>query len=285
MTKKEITNLSASIFNKLFALARKEGRDFNDVLMRYLQERFLYRLSVSDYKNKFILKGGFMLTVIDLPASRPTMDIDFAAKQIKNDIAGVEAAFKEICAVKTAEDDAVIFDATSIKGESIMEATDYNGIRIKLKAKLGNSITPMKFDVGFGDVITPKTRTAALPAMLGLPQPILSIYPLETVIAEKLSAMAEHSLTNSRMKDFYDVYMILTKFDLKLDTLKTAINKTFENRGIALSKDFVIFKEDFYKTKQAQWELFLNNNKLNEADINNFEKVIKTIQKHLGTIL
>jgi hypothetical protein len=206
-------------------------------------------------------------------------------RSINNDVNNIKDIFKDICNIQPEEDDAVIYDENSITGEVIMESIDYNGIRIKLKAKLGSSITPMKFDIGFGDVITPKVRVSELSTLLNFPKPILSIYPLETAIAEKLNAMAEHSMINSRMKDFYDVYMILTKFNLSSKILKEAINKTFESRGTPLPEEFIIFKKEFYKGKQEQWKLFLENNKLDKEDINSFETVIKTLQKKLKAIL
>jgi predicted nucleotidyltransferase component of viral defense system len=285
MTRKEITNLSASIYNKLSALARKENADFNTLLMRYLQERFLYRLSISKYKNKFVLKGGFMLMAIDLPNTRPTMDIDFAVKQLANDIKTLKTTFKEICETKPDIDDAIIFDTNSITAEVIIETAEYNGVRLKLKAKLGSSITPMKFDIGFGDPITPQIRVSELPSMLNLPKPVLNIYPLETVVSEKLNAMLVHSLINSRMKDFYDVFMILTEFNLPKKTLKQAIKNTFASRGTELPKDMVIFREEFYKDKQSQWLRFLENNKLNSQKLNNFEFIIRTLKNKLKGIL
>ena len=274
---RKITNIGASNFRKLLHQAQKNNLDFNTLLKRYLQERFLYRLSKSAYKDNFILKGGLLLITIDIPASRPTMDIDLLTHKL--DEANVTEAFKEILAIEYP--DGVTFDSASVQSEPITKDGAYQGTRLKFKAYFNGSRNDMSIDLGLGDyVINPREIT--FPTILHEDSPILTAYSLETIIAEKLEAMAKLLYANSRMKDFYDIYTILNTHTLSKETLAKAINGTFEHRQTPLKDLSIIFSADFSNSanKQTQWTAFLTKNKITNAPAQ-FKDVIKGMQEKL----
>lgn len=274
---RKITNIGASNFRKLLHQAQKNNLDFNTLLKRYLQERFLYRLSKSVYKDNFILKGGLLLITIDIPASRPTMDIDLLTHKL--DEAKVTEAFKEILAIEYP--DGVTFDSASVQREPITKDGAYQGTRLKFKAYFNGSRNDMSIDLGLGDyVINPREIT--FPTILHEDSPILTAYSLETIIAEKLEAMAKLLYANSRMKDFYDIYTILNTHTLSKETLAKAIKGTFEHRQTPLKDLSIIFSADFSNSanKQTQWTAFLTKNKITNAPAQ-FKDVIKGMQEKL----
>ena len=274
---RKITNIGASNFRKLLHQAQKNNLDFNTLLKRYLQERFLYRLSKSSYKDNFILKGGLLLITIDIPASRPTMDIDLLTHKL--DEAKVTEAFKEILAIEYP--DGVTFDSASVQSEPITKDGAYQGTRLKFKAYFNGSHNDMSIDLGLGDyVINPREIT--FPTILHEDSPILTAYSLETIIAEKLEAMAKLLYANSRMKDFYDIYTILNTHTLSKETLAKAIKGTFEHRQTPLKDLSIIFSADFSNSanKQTQWTAFLTKNKITNAPAQ-FKDVIKGMQEKL----
>ncbi len=274
---REISNKGASNFRKLLNQARANHIDFNTLLKRYLQERFLYRLSKSAYKDNFILKGGLLLITIDIPSSRPTMDIDLLIHNLNKD--NILKVFKEICAIEYP--DGVTFDGNSLQSEAITKDGAYQGTRIKFKAYFNGSKNDMSIDLGIGDYIT-NPRKITFPAILEEEKPILTAYSLETVVAEKLEAMAKLLYSNSRMKDFYDVYTILHTHSLRPADLVQAIKGTFERRQTALNDLNTVFAPDFYtmQAKQEQWMAFLNKNKIagNPMD---FGQVVTGIRQKL----
>lgn len=274
---RKITNIGASNFRKLLHQAQKNNLDFNTLLKRYLQERFLYRLSKSAYKDNFILKGGLLLITIDIPASHPTMDIDLLTHKL--DEAKVTEAFKEILAIEYP--DGVTFDSASVQSEPITKDGAYQGTRLKFKAYFNGSRNDMSIDLGLGDyVINPREIT--FPTILHEDSPILTAYSLETIIAEKLEAMAKLLYANSRMKDFYDIYTILNTHTLSKETLAKAIKGTFEHRQTPLKDLSIIFSADFSNSanKQTQWTAFLTKNKITNAPAQ-FKDVIKGMQEKL----
>ncbi|MBO7160040.1 MAG: nucleotidyl transferase AbiEii/AbiGii toxin family protein, partial [Paludibacteraceae bacterium] len=250
------------------------------LLKRYLQERFLYRLSKSAYKDNFILKGGLLLITIDIPASRPTMDIDLLTHKL--DEAKVTEAFKEILSIEYP--DGVTFDSTSLQSEPITKDGAYQGTRLKFKAYFNGSRNDMSIDLGLGDYIV-NPREITFPTILDEDKPILTAYSLETIVAEKLEAMAKLLYANSRMKDFYDVYTILNTYTLSEKTLTQAIKGTFEHRQTPLKDLQVVFSADFYNSadKQVQWTAFLAKNKITNAPAQ-FKDVIKGIQEKLQSL-
>ncbi|HEY3788043.1 MAG TPA: nucleotidyl transferase AbiEii/AbiGii toxin family protein [Urbifossiella sp.] len=258
-------NLAASVRQRLTNLARKTHRPFQEVLQYFAMERFLYRLAQSPAASRFVLKGALMFTAWGAPASRPTRDIDLLAR-MENTVEAVEAAVRAICGV-IVEPDGLVFHGTSVKGEAIKEDADYSGVRITFLATLENARVPMQIDLGFGDVVTPRATRMEYPVLLDFAAPRLLGYPRETVVAEKFEAMTKLGLLNSRMKDFYDLWLLSRRFDFEGATLATAIRKTFEHRGTSVAVLPTALTKRFGgdAAKQAQWRGFVIKTKL--ADV------------------
>jgi predicted nucleotidyltransferase component of viral defense system len=284
MTNKNPSNIAASVKAKLLNIAKKESVDFNNLLRRYFQERLLYRLSISKYKGSFVLKGGLLLIVVDVPTSRPTVDIDFLAEKLKSDTKKIESVFKEIAGIDLP--DGIVFNPDAIISERIKEDADYEGIRIKITGRLGQVKQQVQIDFGFGDVVYPAKQDIMFPSILSEDKIKLKGYPLEVVIAEKFEAMVKLGLINSRMKDFYDVYTILRNCPIDSATLKQAIKKTFDNRGTELTAKPEAFSKKFYKDtmKLKQWSSFLKKNNLTGIP-ENLEEVVLEIKKILAPII
>ena len=254
MSVKSPINVPASIRQRLLNKARNDHRPFNELLQYYAMERFLYRLSISPHGNRFILKGALMLRAWNLSELRPTMDIDLLGKT-RNEEAGISAQIKEILALVTPPD-GLAFDANSIQMERITQNTEYEGIRVRFKAELDSARVTLQIDIGFGDVVFPEPQLYTLPSLLDLPAPKLMGYSRESAIAEKFEAMVRHRELNSRMKDFYDIWLLSRQFDFDGDQLGEAIRRTFDNRGIPLPTEVIAFAAPFTLAKQVTWTAF-----------------------------
>ena len=256
---KSIKNYGKSVKERLLNISRDEHYSSQLLLSRYFQERLLYRLSVSEYKNQFILKGGALLYAHDGFQARPTLDIDFMARHISNDVDNIKAVFQNICNI-ACEEDGVMFDGDSIETGEIAVTKEYRGIRVSFVAHLDTAQQRISMDVGFGDVITPFPQHLEYPALIDtVPDVNILAYSLETVVAEKFQAMISLSLGNSRMKDFFDVYQILTRQDVDPDILGEAIKATFANRDTKYVESHPLFSEGFYAdaTRTMYWRGFL----------------------------
>lgn len=223
---------AAAIRLRLARVARERREDFQRVLTRYGLERLLYRLSRSAYADAFILKGAMLFALWSEELHRPTRDLDLLGHG-ENNIEQLKHVFRTVCDVEV-EDDGLKFDAMSVHGERIREGRVYEGVRIRFQAMLGSTRIPIHIDIGFGDVITPAPSMAEYPAMLDLPAPTIRAYPPETVVAEKYQAIVELGSTNSRMKDFYDLWMIAKAMAFEGATLSAAILQTFTRRNTPL---------------------------------------------------
>ena len=220
-------NVAHSVRERLLNRARETGLPHEYLLVRYALERILYRLSVSPHAGRFILKGALLFTVWGRDDHRPTRDADLLGSG-PGEIELLESAFRDICAV--ACDDGIIFNPNSVRGERIAEDKVYTGVRVLLEADLAKARIRVQVDVGFGDAVTPGPEPAEYPSLLNFPAPMLRVYPVYTVVAEKLHAMVALALDNSRMKDFYDLWAIAKGFDLESALLAKAIAATFERR-------------------------------------------------------
>ena len=198
-------NLPASIHQKLLNLARIENRPLNELLQYYAIERFLYRLGESRHHQNFILKGGQMLKVWNAPSARPTIDIDLLGRT-DNSAENLESIVRECCLIES--DDGVIFDTESVKSEPIRKDAEYQGVRITVKGELGKIRLHLQIDFGFGDAVIPAPIEIELPQLLNAGKPSLLGYTPESSIAEKFQAMVALDLTNTRMKDFYDIWLL-----------------------------------------------------------------------------
>jgi predicted nucleotidyltransferase component of viral defense system len=249
-------NVSASVRARLESLARKEKRPFQELLQYYAMERFLYRLSRSAHRSRFILKGALMLYVWDAPRARATKDLDFLGR-LDNSLENVARVVRDVCTADV-EPDGLVFDPTTVKTERIKEDADYEGVRVRFVGRLGQARVAMQADIGFGDVVTPSVEKITYPALLDFPAPELSGYPREVVIAEKFQAMVYLRTANSRMKDFYDVWHLASEFSFDGGTLSEAVRATFANRATTIDVAPIALTPEFTEapSTRAQWSAF-----------------------------
>lgn len=258
MTAAEPRNLTASVRQRLLNLARERGEDFNFLLTVYGLERLMYRLGQSRHRTDFVLKGAMLFRAWAGAAHRPTRDLDLLGRG-EPETSRLEALFADVWQTSVPADGLEI-EPGSIRAEEIREAQEYGGIRIRMTARLGSARIPLQVDVGFGDAVTPRATEIEFPVLLDSPLPVLYAYPPETVVAEKLQAMVALGMVNTRMKDFYDVWMISRRFAFQGPQLAAAIEATFRRRRtplpegtpIALTGEFAGQKE-----RGQQWRAFL----------------------------
>jgi Nucleotidyl transferase AbiEii toxin, Type IV TA system len=265
VTKDKPKDIAASVRGRLQKKAKDTGRPFEELLQYYAMERLLYRLTKSPHAGKFVLKGALMLVAWRAPAFRPTRDIDFLAR-MPNDIESVTAVFKEICQ-QPVDEDGIVFDAESVQGKLIKEDADYEGVRVTFIGYLQRSRLPMQVDIGFGDVVSPEPTMSDYPTLLDFKAPILLGYPRETTIAEKFEAMIKLGELNSRMKDFFDIWLLSRQFDFDGVVLGEAIRQTFANRETAITVNPVAWTTTFASNaaKQTQWAGFMRKSRLMNA--------------------
>lgn len=251
-------NLGESIRQRLKNLSEQRNRPFDEILRYYAMERFLYRLSISPYAEKFFLKGGLMLKVWDSMDHRATMDIDLLART-SNKIDNLQRIITEVSEI-TCEEDGIIFDTQKLILRNTQTGGDYNGVSSSFSAKLFTTKMPVLIDIGFNDVIFPKPQHIQYPTLLGMSEPALLGYTLETVVAEKLESIVKLALVNTRMKDFYDLWTILRHYELKPEKLIIVIREVFENRKTVLKRP-IAFTPAFYDTRETQqrWNNFLSS--------------------------
>lgn len=207
MSKKE--NIVASVKGRLLHIARKEGKSHQLLLLRFFQERFLYRLSLSTYKDHFCLKGAAFLYALEGEKSRVTKDIDFLGINIRASHSFLKTAILDICKIPY-EKDGVTFDFDSLVIEDIIKDGNYQGIRIGITAHLDRTKQRLQIDIGFGDSVVPAPQKMTYPVILEMDAPELNTYSIESTIAEKFEAMIDLSEINTRMKDFYDIYNLIS---------------------------------------------------------------------------
>lgn len=260
-------NLPASIHQRLLNLSQARNDEFNQLLTLFAIERLLYRLAQSPHAGRFTLKGALLFLVWDVPVHRPTRDIDLLGFGTNSAFALMQL-FQELCGLSVV-DDGLIFDPASIQVGEIRADEEYIGQRVTLVARLGQARIPLQIDIGFGDAVWPIPQVATYPTLLEFPAPHLRMYAKETTIAEKLHAMVALDLTNSRMKDFYDLWLLSRIFPFDGATLTQAINATFAQRKSALPLTpptalTLEFAEHPFKI--AQWQGFLKRNRLGVED-------------------
>lgn len=256
MSVKNLENLPASVQARLQNHARATKRPFQELLQYYAMERFLYRLSTTPHRARFVLKGALMLHVWEAPLARATKDLDFLGR-LDNATENLERVIREVCTADV-EPDGVVFDPASVRSERIKEEADYHGVRVRFVGLLGRARVTMQVDVGFGDVVTPGEQVITYPALLDFPAPVLSGYPRETVIAEKFHAMVYLQTLNSRMKDFYDVWLLASQFAFEGALLARAITATFAHRETAIDVAPIALTPAFTEQAStlAQWSAF-----------------------------
>lgn len=279
--KKPVINIPASVRGHLQNKARETNRSFSELLQYYGMERFLYRLSRSPYADKFVLKGALMFIAWQVQDRRATLDIDFLARY-SNRIEDIEKVIKDVCGEPVAPD-GLVFDPKTVTGRRIREDADYEGVRIKFTGFLERSRIPMQIDIGFGDIIYPRPKVIEYPVILDLPSPRLKGYTVESVVSEKFEAMVKLGLLNSRMKDFYDIWLMMRQFDFKGSELTEAMKKTFEHRETPLPTHSPLLAEEMYDEKsdrQVLWNAFLKKGNIKFAP-NILSSVVREIENFL----
>lgn len=277
-------DLAASVRARLLNIAKAEQTDFNSVLVRYALERFLYRLGQSAHADHFVLKGAMLFNLWYAMPHRPTRDVDLLGFG-SSDLASIAQAFREIVTVTA--DDGIVFDAASVRVEEIRKNAGYAGARVIVSAELARARCKTQIDVGFGDAVTPGPVDAVYPVLLAdFAAPRLRTYPVYTVVAEKLHAMVLLGMTNSRLKDYLDLSVLLEREVLNPATLATAIAATFTRRGTALPTALPMGLSDEFAndpSRQALWVAFLKKNALPAVPLISVVTTLRaTLQSALG---
>ena len=274
---RSVKNLSASVQQRLLNVTQESGEDFQYVLMRYGLERLMYRLSRSVYAKEFVVKGAMLLRVWTVEQYRPTKDLDLLGI-LERSSEELSQIFKDVCTVSV-EDDSLVLLSDTVRVREIREDNNYGGRRVTLEARLGKIEIPLQIDIGFGDAVTPEAQSEEFPTLLDFSPPILLAYPRETSIAEKFEAIVSLALTNSRMKDYYDLWLLSQQCDFDGAILMRAIKATFKRRRMRLPKEVPIgLSHEFVAdaSKQSQWQAFLRRSRLGSKEID-LEKVVNVI--------
>ncbi len=276
-------NRAASIRARLKQHPDTSKQDFNLTLTRYGLERLLYRLSISEHAPNFLLKGALLFQLWYGQPHRPTRDADLLGFG-PDDVPTLIGVFRSICTI--AVDDGIVFDAESVAGTPIRKDAGYGGVRIDLRATLDGARLALQIDIGFGDAVTPDAQQLTYPTLLtDVPGPTLRAYPKATVVAEKLHAVTVLGMTNTRMKDFFDLWVLLHDATLDDAELQRAIEATFKRRQTATPDTQPTGLSDAFAedaTKQTQWRAFLKKNKLQAIDLADVVRYVRDRARQLG---
>lgn len=270
--------MGESVRSRLKNIAVKEGSDFNAVLTRYGLERLLYRIGESEYSFQFLLKGALLFNLwYDMP-HRPTKDIDLLGFG-DNDLVYIKQTFSKICRISA--DDGISFLAESVTVDTIKKDGGYTGARVELFGELAKAKIKIQIDIGYGDAVTPGPIDALYPVLLSdLPAPKIRTYPIYTVIAEKLHAIALLGMANSRLKDYLDLYVLLGNEEIDNKVLAKAIHATFNSRGTDLPESLPIGLTDEFAndpSRESMWKAFLRKNELEQKPLNEVIAVIRNL--------
>lgn len=251
-----------SVKARLKNFAIKSGCTFQEALTYYGLERTICRISISEYADNFVLKGGiFLYALFGRNYERATTDVDLLAQRISNGSEEMKSVFQKIFSRDV--DDALVFDVDSITVEDITEFKEYHGLHVSFVGYLDRTKIPISIDIGFGDVIYPEAVKMDFPVILDMESPRVNAYSLETSIAEKLEAIIHNGYFNSRYKDFYDIYVLSKKYVFSYAELRNAVIQTFENRKTPMTMDSAAFSDEFLNdpVHQTRWKSFLKKKK------------------------
>ena len=262
------SNIGASVRGRLLTKARAEKLDFNLLLTRYALERLLYRMSISEQRDQFLLKGALLFDLwFDIP-HRPTHDADFLGFG-SAEIPHLEQVFRDISRIEI--EDGIVFQPDSVKAAEIRKDANYAGVRVTLIGLLDNARCPIQVDIGFGDAVVPGPEDAHYPTILsGMPVPQVRVYPRYTVVAEKLEALTSLGMLNSRMKDFFDLWVLAKQSEFEGAVLSRAVAATFERRRTPIPQGVPIGLSDEFMNdvqKKKQWQAFINRNALEPMEL------------------
>jgi hypothetical protein len=277
-------NIAASARRRLLNVSKADGTDYNQLLIRYAIERFLYRLSLSRERDSFILKGAMLFAVWEGLPHRPTQDLDllgFGDRSLDH----VASVFREVCTTRV-PDDGWVFDPATVSAEDIRTVAEYGGVRVRFTGMLDGAMVRIQTDVGYGDAVTPAAGIASYPSLLGLPTPQLRTYPRETVVAEKLEAIVKLGMLNTRHKDYYDLRHLARHFPFDGGLLARAIAATFARRQTPLPAELPVgltptFAQD--PAKQTQWSAFAR--RLGEMTLPGLPVVVAEVKEFSATPL
>jgi len=275
-------NIPASVKQRLLNRTKTDNRSLNELLQYYAMERFLYRLSLSSHAQNYILKGALMLRAWNSPEFRSTMDIDMLGKT-ESEEANIIVQICDILAVEV-DPDGLVFDSESIRTERITEDADYEGIRVRFSGFLGTARINMQIDIGFGDIVYPEPEKAELPCMLDFPAPSLLCYSRESAIAEKFEAMVKLGHLNSRMKDFYDIWLLSRQFRFELSKLSEAVKLTFKQRGTELNQPIEAFSTEFISSHLSMWAVFRKRLKQDHVPAS-FQDIVTEVESFLAPVI
>lgn len=281
MTRTEPRDLAASVRSRLLALAKARDEDFTFVLTRYGLERLLYRLGRSPYAGDFVLKGAMLFPLWSGNPHRSTIDLDLLGFGTP-DVDRLVHVFREVLAIPVS--DGIEFLPDTVKAAPIREDAVYDGVRVIIEARLTAARIHLQVDVGFGDAVSPPPREIAYPTLLDSPAPVLRAYPREAVVAEKLHAMVDLGLANSRMKDFFDISFLATTFSFDGPALAESVRSTFSRRETAIPESPPIaLTADFSgePKKQVQWAAFVTKSRLAEPSLD-LAAVVTVIYRFFG---
>ncbi len=272
-----------SVKDKLKNIARKNHRIYQEVLTVYALERTIYRISKSDFKENFTLKGGiFLYALYDKNYPRSTTDIDLRADRISSDEKTIKSVFERIFSLQF--DDGLEYDLETLVTKQITKQDEYQGINISVTALLGNIKIPVSIDIGFGDIIVPGRMEIDFPVLLDFDIPHIYSYSIESTLAEKFEAIVSLGLANTRFKDFYDIYVILQSKNIDDEVLKQALVQTFSNRNTTFN-DIVVFDKNFSSDaeRQKRWNAFTK--KKTALMQVSFEDVVLTIKNYFEPLI
>lgn len=258
MTKKP-RDIGASVRARLLNLSRERGQPFELLLTRYALERLLYRLSISPHRNRFVLKGALLVTTWFDNPHRPTRDLDLLGYGDSSS-ESMLAAFRELCSME--QNDGVTFDVAALRVTAIREELKYGGLRLSTTAMIAGARLRVVIDIGFGDAVEPGLEEIDLPVLLDFPAPHLRSYARETVIAEKFQAMVALGHANSRMKDYYDIWLMSQTHEFEADRLASAIAATFHRRDTEIPEHLPDGLTQEFATdpgKARQWTAFVED--------------------------
>jgi hypothetical protein len=258
-----VRNISASVRDRLLNKARTEKLDFNLLLTRYALERMLYRLSISKQRDQFLLKGALLFDLwFDVP-HRPTHDADFLGFG-SAEIPHIEEIFRDICRIEV--EDGIAFQPDTVKAAEIRKEANYAGVRVTLLGILDSARCAVQIDIGFGDAVVPGSDEVHYPVILGeMPGPHLHVYPRYTVVAEKLEALTSLGMLNSRMKDYFDLWVLVRYSEFDMQVLIRAVAATFERRQTRIPNGVPVGLSDEFANdslKEKQWNAFLRKNSI-----------------------
>ena len=285
MSRPEPGTRAAELRKQLLRLARERGEDFQVTLSRYGAERLLYRLSQTRHREFFVLKGAMLIGTWTRVPHRATRDVDFLGigDPSPSRLADI---FREVAVVE-GSDDAIVFDPDTVRVEEIREEDQYGGLRLRITADFGGAVVHVQMDVGFGDAVVPAAEWIDYPTLLDLPAPRVRAYTRYTVASEKLEAIVSLGMLNSRMKDFYDLWMLSREFEFDGKLLSQGVHATFERRRTEVPAEAPpALQEDFAggAEKQRQWKAFVSRGQLRHSEAG-LDAVIRDVRGFVGPVL